>query len=65
MRTTVNLDEELLKKAQKMTGMSERNALINEGMRALIARESARRLARLGGSDPEAKASPRRRPRPE
>jgi len=65
MRTTVNLDEELLKEAQRMTGMSERNALINEGMRALIARESARRLARLGGSDPEAKASPRRRPRPE
>ncbi|MDN5873500.1 MAG: type II toxin-antitoxin system VapB family antitoxin [Sinobacteraceae bacterium] len=62
MRTTVNLDKELLEKAQKMTGVSERTALINEGMRALIARESARRLARLGGSDPAASAGRRRRP---
>lgn len=65
MRTTVNLDEELLEKARKMTGMSQRTALINEGMRALIARESARRLARLGGSAPGATAGPRRRPDPD
>lgn len=63
MRTTVNIDEKLLQEAQKMTGMSERSALINEGMRALLARESARRLAQLGGTDPDAKAGPRRRPR--
>lgn len=65
MRTTVNIDEELLQEAQRVTGLTERKALINEGMRALIARESARRLARLGGSDPHAKAGPRRRPQPE
>lgn len=62
MRTTVNIDEKLLQEAQKMTGMSERSALINEGMRALLARESARRLAQLGGTDPDATAGPRRRP---
>lgn len=61
MRTTVNLDEELLEKAQKMTGLTRRSALINEGMRALIARESAHRLARLGGSAPGATAGRRRR----
>lgn len=64
MRTTVNIDEKLLKEAQRMTGVTERTALINEGIRALIARESARRLARLGGSDAGAKAGPRRRPHP-
>ncbi|MES1943068.1 hypothetical protein PC39_03057 [Salinisphaera sp. PC39] len=64
MRTTVNIDEKLLEEAQRMTGMTERTALINEGIRALIARESARRLARLGGSDAGAKAGPRRRPQP-
>jgi Arc/MetJ family transcription regulator len=61
MRTTVNLDEQLIEQAQRVTGMQERTALIHEGLRALIARESARRLARLGGSDPGAKASVRRR----
>lgn len=61
MRTTVNLDEELLEKAQKMTGLTQRAALINEGMRALIARESARRLAKLGGSAPGATVGRRRR----
>ncbi len=62
MRTTVNLDEQLLADAQRLTGTQERTALIHEGLRALIARESARRLARLGGSDPRAKAPRRRRP---
>src|SRR3954451_22916957 len=61
MRTTVNLDEQLVSEAQRLTGTQERTALIHEGLRALIARESARRLARLGGSDPRAKAPRRRR----
>jgi Arc/MetJ family transcription regulator len=62
MRTTINLDEELIAQAQRITGTTERTALIHEGLRALIARESARRLARLGGTDRRAKAPPRRRP---
>ncbi len=62
MRTTINLDEQLVEAAQRMTGTQERTALIHDGLRALIARESARRLAKLGGSDPHAKAPRRRRP---
>ncbi|MEX2340482.1 MAG: type II toxin-antitoxin system VapB family antitoxin [Aquisalimonadaceae bacterium] len=62
MRTTINIDDELLREAQEITGIKERTALINEGIRALIARESARRLARLGGSDPNLDDIPRRRP---
>jgi len=62
MRTTINLDDELVEKAQRITGTKERTALIHEGLKALIARESARRLARLGGSDAHATAPPRRRP---
>ena len=62
MRTTVNLDEQLIEEARRVTGTQERTALIHEGLRALIARESARRLARLGGVDPRAKAPRRRRP---
>ncbi len=62
MRTTLNLDEALLEEAQRLTGMRERTALIHEGLRALIERESARRLARLGGSEPELQQVPRRRP---
>lgn len=61
MRTTINLDEHLIEEAQRLTGTQERTALIHDGLRALIARESARRLARLGGSDPLARASRRRR----
>ncbi|MCU1246918.1 MAG: antitoxin [Acidobacteria bacterium] len=61
VRTTINLDEQLIEQAQRMTGVQERTALIHEGLRALIARESARRLARLGGTDPLAKAPRRRR----
>lgn len=61
MRTTLNLDEHLIAEAQRLTGMTERTALIHAGLQALIARESARRLARLGGSDPRASAPPRRR----
>jgi Arc/MetJ family transcription regulator len=61
MRTTINLDEELVQEAQRLTGTEERTALIHDGLRALIARESARRLARLGGSDRAAKVPRRRR----
>ncbi len=61
MRTTINLDDDLVAKAQQATGTVERTALIHEGLRALIARESAKRLALLGGTDPRAKAPARRR----
>jgi hypothetical protein len=61
MRTTLNLQEELIDKARRLTGIEERTALIHEGLRALIQRESARRLARLGGSEPGLRAIPRRR----
>ncbi|MEO8007246.1 MAG: type II toxin-antitoxin system VapB family antitoxin [Betaproteobacteria bacterium] len=64
MRTTINLDEALLDEAQRITGLTERTALIREGLKALIERESARRLAQLGGSEPRAKPIPRRRSRP-
>jgi len=61
MRTTINLDDDLIREAQRLTGMKERTALVREALRALIERESARRLARLGGSDPDLQAPPRRR----
>ena len=61
MRTTVNLDDQLLIEAQRITGMKERTALIHEGLKALIERESARRLARLGDSEPRLLPVPRRR----
>ncbi len=64
MRTTINLDEQLLGEAQRITGMKERTALIHAGLRALIERESARRLARLAGSEPELTPVSRRRPQP-
>jgi Arc/MetJ family transcription regulator len=63
MRTTVALDDELVERARALTGIDEKANLLREALKALIAREAARRLARLGGSDPEAKAPPRRRPR--
>lgn len=61
MRTTVNLDEGLLAKAIKLTGPLDRSTLLHEGLKALIERESARRLAQLGGSQVKLKAAPRRR----
>ena len=63
MRTTFNLDDDLLGEAQRLTGMTERTALIHEGLRALIQRESARRLARLGASEPSLRVPRRRRVR--
>jgi Arc/MetJ family transcription regulator len=62
MRTTLALDDDLLAEAQRLTGTSEKSALVKEALRALIQRESARRLARLGGSEPGLQAVPRRRP---
>ena len=61
MRTTVNLDEALLDEARKLTGVNERTELLHEGLRALIAREKSRRLARLGGSEKRLVAPRRRR----
>ena len=63
MRTTLALDDELLAKAQAFTGLKEKSALVREALKALIERESARRLARLGGSEPDLVKSPRRRPK--
>ena len=60
MRTTLNIDDELLSEAQLITGVTEKTALVREGLRALIERESARRLARLGGSEPQLQPVPRR-----
>jgi Arc/MetJ family transcription regulator len=61
MRTTVTLDPELLDQAAQLTGLRERSAVLRAGLLALIERESARRLARLGGSEPQLKRIPRRR----
>jgi Arc/MetJ family transcription regulator len=61
MRTTLALDDELVAKAEAFTGIREKSSLVREALRALIERESARRLARLGGSEPGLKAPPRRR----
>lgn len=61
MRTTVTLDDDLIAKAEALTGIRERSVLVRRGIEALIARESAIRLARLGGSDTTAKAAPRSR----
>jgi Arc/MetJ family transcription regulator len=62
MRTTLALDDELIEKAQAYTGLTEKSALVREALKALIEREAARRLARLGGSQPDVADIPRRRP---
>ena len=64
MRTTVNLDDQLLTQAQELCGPLERTALLKEALKALVARESARRLAALGGSEPDLEAGRRRRSEP-
>jgi len=61
MRTTVALDDDLVRTAQEFTGVAEKTALLREALKALIERESARRLAALGGSMPHLKNVPRRR----
>ncbi len=60
MRTTIVLDDELLEKAQALTHVQEKSALVKEALKALIERESAKRLASLGGSEPQLDAVPRR-----
>jgi Arc/MetJ family transcription regulator len=62
MRTTLALDDELVANAERLTGIREKASLVREALKALIERESARRLVKLGGTDPEAEAPPRRRP---
>jgi len=64
MRTTLALDDDLLAEAQRLTGTKEKTALVRQALTALIERESARRLARLGGSEPLVSEAPRRRPAP-
>lgn len=64
MRTTLVLDDDLLARAQDLTGIGEKSAIVREALRALIEREAARRLARFGGSEPDLKPIPRRRSRP-
>lgn len=61
MRTTLNIEDKLMDKATKMTGIKEKTALVKLGLEALIARESAMRLARMGGTQKRLKAIPRRR----
>lgn len=63
MRTTLAIEDELLAKAQKLSGIKEKTPLVREALKALIERESARRLAKLGGTEPLLKAPPRRRQR--
>ena len=64
MRTTLALDDELLAKAEFYTGIREKSALVRAALKALVEREAARRLARLGGSEPDLAAIPRRRSKP-
>jgi len=62
MRTTLNIDDDLLRKAARLSGVDEKTSLVKLGLEALIARESARRLADLGGTEKKLKKIPRRRP---
>lgn len=61
MRTTLNIDDDLLREAAQLSGIAEKTAVVRAGLEALIARESARRLAALGGSEPNIRAVRRRR----
>jgi Arc/MetJ family transcription regulator len=61
MRTTVTIDDELFSTAKRYTGIDQNSALLEEGLRLLIAREAGRRLARMGGTEPDFVAPPRRR----
>ncbi len=64
MRTTITLDDALVSEAKSLTGIDETPSLIREALKGLIARESSRRLARLGGPEPHVADIPRRRPGP-
>ncbi len=61
MRTTLALDDELLARAQELTGLKEKSTVVREALKALVEREAARRLARMGGTEPDLRAPPRRR----
>ncbi len=61
MKTTLNIDDQILKKASRLTGIKEKTALVRLGLEALIARESSKRLARMGGTEKGLKTIPRRR----
>jgi hypothetical protein len=62
MRTTLNIEDELIESASELTGIKEKTALVKLGLEALIARESSKRLAKLGGTERDLKTIPRRRP---
>ena len=61
MRTTLNIDDDVLEKASRLTGITEKTALVRLGLEALIARESSKRLAQLGGTEKDLRPVPRRR----
>ena len=61
MKTTLNIDDQILKKASRLTGISEKTALVRKGLEALIEQESAKRLAALGGTERQLKSIPRRK----
>jgi len=61
MKTTLNIDDQILRKASRLTGISEKTTLVRKGLEALIAQESAKRLAALGGSEKKLKSIPRRK----
>ena len=61
MRTTINIDDKLLSEASELTGIKEKTALVREGLRALVRQASSRRLAKLGGTQPQLSDVPRRR----
>ncbi|MFH1672398.1 MAG: type II toxin-antitoxin system VapB family antitoxin [Pseudomonadota bacterium] len=62
MRTTLNIDDKILKKASLLTGIKEKTSLVRLGLEALIARENSKRLAKLGGTEKALQSIPRRRP---
>ena len=61
MRTTLNIDDKILEKASRLTGITEKTALVRKGLEALIARESSKRLAKLGGTEKDLRPVPRRK----
>ena len=61
MRTTLNIENKLIEKAAKLTGVKEKTSLVRLGLKTLISRESAKRLAKLGGTEKKLKAIPRKR----
>jgi Arc/MetJ family transcription regulator len=62
MKFTIAIDDELFAKAQQFAGVTDESAVVREALKALVEREAARRLARMGGTQPDAKVPPRRRP---